>query len=148
MLWYNQYYGMISAMVAMVILFPLQHIEVEESSEASAVPILQVSSHEEEPLQVEQVTSPKPTPQVVVSPLNKPPSSPRQDQPLIASPQTSRGPSPTLSTESESSSVAEGSSTAVRRPSPPPCSLRERVSIGYTPKARWLNDQPSAEGTR
>ena len=27
--------------------------------------------------------------------------------------------------------------------------FRDRISIGYTLKARWLNDsQPSAEGTR
>ena len=56
---------------------------------------------------------------------HKPPLSPFSQQ-QANSPVTSTSTSPTPSTESESSSVAEG--TTVQRPSPPPCSLRERVS--------------------
>lgn len=46
--------------------------------------------------------------------------------PQQPSPQTPRSISPTPSTESESSSTAEGG-TSSRRPSPPPCSMKERV---------------------
>lgn len=60
---------------------------------------------------------------------HKPPLSPyHAQQQRAGSPAANTGTSssPTPSTESESSSLAEG--TTVQRPSPPPCSLRERVS--------------------
>ncbi len=79
---------------------------VQNESIIEQVPTFQVTSHDalpsSEPSEVK----------------DKPSSSPQQ------SPQLSRSASPTPSTESEGSSLAEGGG----RPSPPPCSLRERVS--------------------
>ena len=84
----------------------LQIEKEEESGGGDQVPItFEVTSHD------------------VVAPSeakDKPSASPQQ----VPSPQLSRSASPTPSTESEGSSVAEGGG----RPSPPPCSLRERVS--------------------
>ncbi len=54
---------------------------------------------------------------------HKPPFSPLSEP---SSPQLTRSSSPTPSTESESSSQTETPGVA-RRPSPPPCSLQERV---------------------
>ena len=61
-------------------------------------------------------------------PLIEPMSRSQNSSPQLYRPPP-RSSSPTPSTESESSSVAEGTSTGGRRTSPPPCSLKERVCM-------------------
>lgn len=89
-------------------------MEVIVTSESN-LPALQVSSHDNT-----SASSTAEDEEVKELLKHKPPLSPHHHQ--SSSPLTNTSTSPTPSTESESSSLAEGT-----RPSPPPCSLRERV---------------------
>lgn len=116
--------GCIFVVLGLVICCCLQNVEAKENEISSTLPTLEVSSHEtpqEENQELAKDQFPDTSPKVPKATTQKPPPSPHLEQ----SPSPQRAPSPTPSTESESSSVAEG---AARRPSPPPCSLRERVS--------------------